>query len=81
MKLQNVIINRIQGRIIGATGGLYPLRLINRKKLGTLRKYDGKGNGNLEKAIKTTTLQVNRAFLELSLPSLHNYSAKWPILS
>ena len=59
MKLQNVIINRIQGRIVGARGRLHPLRLINRKKLGTLRKYDGKGNGNLEKAIKTTTLQVN----------------------
>ena len=81
MKLQNVIINRIRRRIIGPKGGLHPLRLIYRKKLGTLRKYDGKGNGNLGKASKITTLQVNRAFLELSLPSLHNYSAKLAILS
>ena len=47
--------------------------------LGTLRS-DGKGNGNVKKAIglltKTTTLHVHHAFLYISLQSLHDYDVK-----
>ena len=46
------------------------------KLMGTLRNYDGDGNGNVKKAIglmsKTTILPVHHAFLYISLPSLHN---------
>ena len=45
--------------------------------IGTLRNYDGDGNGNVKKAIslmsKTTTLHVHHAFLYISLQSVHNY--------
>ena len=48
--------------------------------VGTLRNYDGDGNGNVKKAIglmsKTTTLHVHHAFLYISLQSLHNYDVK-----
>ena len=47
---------------------------------GTLRNYDGDGNGNVKKAIglrsKTTILQVHHAFLYISLQSLYNYEVK-----
>ena len=43
---------------------------------------DGDGNEDLKKAIgvmrKTTTLYVHHAFLDSSLPSLHNYDVKTP---
>ena len=49
---------------------------------GTLRNYNGDGNGNFKKAIglksKTTTLYVRYAFLYISLPCLHNKDVKWP---
>ena len=52
------------------------------ERVGTLRKYDGDGNGNVIKAIglmrKTTTLHVHHAFLYISLQSLYNYDVKWP---
>ena len=48
---------------------------------GTLRNHDGDGNENARKATglmsKTTILHVHRAFLYISLPSLHNYDVKW----
>ena len=41
---------------------------------------NGNGNGNATKSIglisKTTILHVNRAFLYISLPSLHDYDVK-----
>ena len=47
---------------------------------GTLRNYDGDGDGNVKKAIslvsKTTTLHVHHDFLYISLPSLHDYYVK-----
>ena len=46
------------------------------RSIGTLRTYDGDGNGNVKKAIglknKTNILHVHRAVLYISLPSLHN---------
>ena len=50
---------------------------------GTLRNYDGDGNGNVKNAIglksKTTILHVHHAFfLYISLLSLHNQDASWP---
>ena len=47
---------------------------------GTLRNYDGDGNGNVKNAIglksKTTILHVHHAFfLYISLLSLHNQDA------
>ena len=46
------------------------------RSIRTLRNYDGDGNGNVKKAIglknKTNILHVHRAFLYISLPSLHN---------
>ena len=46
------------------------------RSIGTLRNYDGDGNGNVKKAIglknKTNILHVHRAFLYISLPSLLN---------
>ena len=51
-------------------------------KLGTLRSDVGDGKGNATKAIglisKTTIFHVHRAFLYISLPSLHNYDVKMP---
>ena len=48
--------------------------------LGTLRNYDGDGKENVKKAMglmsRTTTLHVHRAFLYISLLSLHNYDVK-----
>ena len=48
--------------------------------IGTLRKQDGDGNESVKKAMglmsKTTRLQVNHAFLFISLLSLHNYDVK-----
>ena len=50
--------------------------------LGTLRSYDGDGDGNATKAVglisKTTILHVYHAFLYISLPSLHDYDVKMP---
>ena len=50
--------------------------------IGTLRSHDGDDNENLKKAIglisKTTILQVNHAFLYISLPSPHDYDVKIP---
>ena len=50
--------------------------------IGTLRDYDGDGNGNAKNTIgfmsKTTTLHGHRAFLYISLPPLHNYDVKLP---
>ena len=51
-------------------------------KLGTLRSDVGDGKGNATKAIglisKTTIFHVHRAFLYISLPSLHDYDVKMP---
>ena len=49
---------------------------------GSLRSDDGDGNGNATKTIrlisKTTILHVHRAFLYISLSSLHDYYVKMP---
>ena len=49
---------------------------------GTLRNYDGDGNGNVKKAIglmsKTTTLHVHHAFLYISFLFLHDFDVKMP---
>ena len=48
----------------------------------TLRSEDGDGNENIKKAkgliTKTTTLHVHHAFLNISLPSLHDYDVTMP---
>ena len=50
--------------------------------LGSLSNEDGDGNENGKKAIglisKTTTLHLDHAFLNISLPSLHDYNVKVP---
>ena len=56
------------------------------KTIGAVQNYEGNengngnGNGNVKKAIglmcKTTILHVHRAFLYISLPSLHDYDVK-----
>ena len=52
------------------------------KVIGTLRNYDGDGNGNLKTAIrlmsKMTTLHVHHAFLYIFLQSLQTFNVKWP---
>ena len=52
------------------------------KQIGTLRSDDGDGNGNAAKTIglisKATILRVHHAFLDISLPSLHDYDVKMP---
>ena len=54
----------------------YRISQVYVRSIGTLRNYDGDGNGNVKKAIglmsKTTILHVHHAFLYISLPSLHN---------
>ena len=49
-------------------------------RLGSFRKDDGDDNKNVEKATgllsKTTTLHVHHTFLDISLPSLHDYDVK-----
>ena len=66
-----------------ASGNLLTVSLIRafldcrpRGMLGTLRNYDGDGNGNVRKAIgsmsKTRILHVHHAFLYISLKYLHN---------
>ena len=54
----------------------------HRDIVGTLRNYDGDGNGNVQSPTgfisKTTTLHVHRAFLFISSPFLHNNDVKWP---
>ena len=54
----------------------FPVNMI----LGTIRSNDGDGNGNAVKIIslisKTTILRVHHAFLDISLPSLHDYDVK-----
>ena len=53
--------------------------------LGSLSNEDGDGNENGKKAIglisKTTTLHLDQAFLNISLPSLHDYNVKVPKFS
>ena len=50
--------------------------------IGTLRSDDVDGNGDAAKTIglicKTTILRVHRAFLYISLPSLHDCDVKMP---
>ena len=50
--------------------------------VGTLRSDDGDGKRNATKAIglisKTTILHVHHAFLNIFLPSLHDYDVKMP---
>ena len=45
--------------------------------IGSLRCHYGDGNENVKKGLvkisKTTTLHIHRAFLYISLPSLHDY--------
>ena len=49
--------------------------------VGTLRNYDGDGNGNVKKAVglmsKTTTLHVRHAVLYICLPSLLSLLENW----
>ena len=56
--------------------------LVQMARLGTLRSDHGDGNGSAKKAIglisKTTFLHVHHAFLNISLPSLHDYDVKMP---
>ena len=56
------------------------LKTFPEQTVGTLRNYDGVGNGNVKKAIglmsKITTLHVRHAYLYISLQSLHNYDVK-----
>ena len=53
--------------------------------LGILSNDDGDVNDNGKKGIglisKTTTLHVHRAFLCISLPTLHEYDVKMPIFT
>ena len=49
--------------------------------IGTLRSDDGDDNEDVKKALglisKKTTLHVHHAFLYISLPSLHDYDARF----
>ena len=78
-----------RGKVWNSANSLFKWRFHSRcprrclsSLLGTLRNYDGDGNGNINKAIgllsKTTTLHVHHAFWYISLQSLHNYDVKWP---
>jgi len=53
--------------------------------IGSVGNDGGDGNVNGKKAIglisKTTTLHVHHTFLYISLPALHDYDGKMPILS
>ena len=50
--------------------------------VGTLRSYDGHGNEHVKKAIglitKPTIFHLYHAFLDISLPSLHDCDVKMP---
>ena len=50
------------------------------KIIGSLSNDDADGNKNEKRAVgllsKTTTLHVHHAFLDISLPSLHDYHMK-----
>ena len=76
----NKIASYVGGIVYGSSWAYHTRAFITRP--GTLRNYDGDGNGNVKKAIslmsKTTTLQLHHAFLYNSLQSLHNYDVKWP---
>ena len=58
--------------------------LHRRDAIGSLSNDNADGNENGKKGIglisKTTTLHVHHAFLYISLPSLHDYNVKVPIL-
>ena len=53
-----------------------------RSLLGSFSNEDGDGNQDVKKATgllrETTTLHVHHAFLNISLPSMHDYDVKMP---